>query len=1255
MGNIFTLQGDVSDLTVTSDSTQVTKGSGLTGRIEIWPRNYAPAGGNSSYRYDNGDTQWGDGDYGSFQLHSAVPSTIFAWNRHGAGAEIGFGTSPGTEPDWTFATNGGSISNFSFESYANHPVTTPALSISSRTNLAAGVVGLPLSQQPSVQILSNGVNLALAGVTIQASISAGASLSGTTTAVTNAQGIATFSDLGFATGTVGTSYTMSFAAAGYTSAGDSLQVRALPTQVTVSTSPSSANGSFVNGFWMTTSAAATTINTTDLQNELISRSVTIRSTDWIVVNNAVSGAGNTGRHLSFITVNDIAFGASVANTNNISISASRTYYGGGAITSSAGSITITAGTNIEPSGNLSASGNVSLTATGMVYLNNADVTSSAGNISVTAGPVENHGILVRSAAVSAPQGSITMTGRSTSLSGVAIYEQSNISSTSGAISITGIGTDNTTSHGVDIYDASIISTTSGSVTATGTLAGGAAQGIALSGGATISSTSGNVQLSGSGGTDWGVWAAGASIVSTSGTINLDGGTGGIANGVGATTHLGANAAGTASGNITVRGDRYWGGTTAANYKTTGAVVIESLATQFPADTTLLNHSFIGNSSLKIGRATNATALTLSGGSTSIVGPIAIHGALITVDGNLVTSGANGTILLKSTSTIAVGASRTLQTNGADIVLWGGSAGGDGNFTIGNSACINTNASCEVSSNSTSGGNIYMGGGAAGTTHPTGPIVNTSSLNAISFGTGINSGINVLSGGGNIEIRGTSNVNGVSAWSGFTLKATTGSITLVGTSSGTAQGVRIAASGTSTIESAKTNGDAITIIGNNTSNSVVANTNGIGIGYAATQVNISATGGGDVRLQGTVTNQGNVASYFNNTNVSTTGSGNITVTASGAFTSSGTGTFVSAGNTSVTASGITLGSTITAGGTSGVLLKSDEMAINADVSANNASGAVTISPLTNNLQIDLGTETSGRLSLVDAELDRLIASVVRIGEVGGANSGTINVTAALTPGGTNSLALRTSGSVIGTDAGSITETNLAIHAAVVNLPGNNSITGNLALVATGGTITYNQTSGPFTPNTVDSITPVYGVPSKVVLSDVPTNQAIDKFMAVKFEPPPVATLQDSYNKTLTTANASADDYTITATKASGPGNISGTTQAVTTSTTGVATFSDLSISDTAGAHTIIFTVSVTPNRTAQISGTPTATTGTYNIKIDQTVSFTSTAPANARATGASYTATATATSSLTPVITVDSSAAAVCSISSGVVTFQSAGT
>jgi hypothetical protein len=59
---------------------------------------------------------------------------------------------------------------------------------------------------------------------------------------------------------------------------------------------------------------------------------------------------------------------------------------------------------------------------------------------------------------------------------------------------------------------------------------------------------------------------------------------------------------------------------------------------------------------------------------------------------------------------------------------------------------------------------------------------------------------------------------------------------------------------------------------------------------------------------------------------------------------------------------------------------------------------------------------------------------------------------------------------------------------------------------------------------------------------------------------------------------------------------------------------------------------------------------------QTVSFTSTAPTNAVINGPTYTPTASTTSGLSPVITVDPTAAAVCSIDgSGVVSYQSAGT
>jgi hypothetical protein len=71
--------------------------------------------------------------------------------------------------------------------------------------------------------------------------------------------------------------------------------------------------------------------------------------------------------------------------------------------------------------------------------------------------------------------------------------------------------------------------------------------------------------------------------------------------------------------------------------------------------------------------------------------------------------------------------------------------------------------------------------------------------------------------------------------------------------------------------------------------------------------------------------------------------------------------------------------------------------------------------------------------------------------------------------------------------------------------------------------------------------------------------------------------------------------------------------------------------------------------------------TFNVTINgagplsQTVSFTSSAPAAASVGGATYTPTASATSGLTVAIAVDASAAAVCSISGGVVSFVGTGT
>jgi hypothetical protein len=60
-------------------------------------------------------------------------------------------------------------------------------------------------------------------------------------------------------------------------------------------------------------------------------------------------------------------------------------------------------------------------------------------------------------------------------------------------------------------------------------------------------------------------------------------------------------------------------------------------------------------------------------------------------------------------------------------------------------------------------------------------------------------------------------------------------------------------------------------------------------------------------------------------------------------------------------------------------------------------------------------------------------------------------------------------------------------------------------------------------------------------------------------------------------------------------------------------------------------------------------------LDQTISFTSTAPTNAVIGGASYTPTATATSGLPVSFTIDATAISVCSITSGAVSFTAAGT
>jgi hypothetical protein len=64
---------------------------------------------------------------------------------------------------------------------------------------------------------------------------------------------------------------------------------------------------------------------------------------------------------------------------------------------------------------------------------------------------------------------------------------------------------------------------------------------------------------------------------------------------------------------------------------------------------------------------------------------------------------------------------------------------------------------------------------------------------------------------------------------------------------------------------------------------------------------------------------------------------------------------------------------------------------------------------------------------------------------------------------------------------------------------------------------------------------------------------------------------------------------------------------------------------------------------------------FDVKTNQTINFTSTAPVGAVVDGPTYTPSATATSGLPVTFTIDATASSVCSISAGVVSFDAAGT
>ena len=276
----------------------------------------------------------------------------------------------------------------------------------------------------------------------------------------------------------------------------------------------------------------------------------------------------------------VTLGRNVVANGSVAISLTGAYSGAGAVTATNGTISITGGTSIEPSGNFTAQGNVTMTGSGRVYLNDADVVSRAGAISLTGGPVASHGVLIRASTVSATTGRVTLNGSSTGAN-IAVY----------------------------LYEASTVSTTSGMIDINATSTG--ERGVYAVASSTIQTGSGDIDITSSAGpSSWSVWLEAVSILSTSGNITIDSGTRGLVSGWNATTTIGATSSGSASGDITVLSDFHWDGSSVVNYKTTGDIVLNSKASSYAGAVGYLNHTFTGASSVTIGNSSSTQTLVV---------------------------------------------------------------------------------------------------------------------------------------------------------------------------------------------------------------------------------------------------------------------------------------------------------------------------------------------------------------------------------------------------------------------------------------------------------------------------------------------------------------------------------------------------------------------------------------------------------------------------------------------------------------------
>ena len=272
--------------------------------------------------------------------------------------------------------------------------------------------GATFDQQPVIQLQDIGGNpVAQAGITVTVAIASGGTLGGTTTAMTDPNGQATFTNLSI-TGTIG-DYTLTFSASGLTNAtSDTIAIIAgAPAQLGIVTQPSATAQAGV------AFAQQPVIEVQDASGNAVTQA------GMVVTAAIASGGGTLGGILTATTgvsgqatFTDLSIGGTVGDRT-------LSFASGGLTGATSGTITLTAGPaaalafSVQPSDAVASAPIAPAIEVGIVDAYGNAVTGATGSVTVAIGANPSGGTLSGTTTVTAASGVATFSDLSINLVG----------------------------------------------------------------------------------------------------------------------------------------------------------------------------------------------------------------------------------------------------------------------------------------------------------------------------------------------------------------------------------------------------------------------------------------------------------------------------------------------------------------------------------------------------------------------------------------------------------------------------------------------------------------------------------------------------------------------------------------------------------------------------------------------------------------------------------------------------------------------